>query len=341
MVIATILQVDCDSILSYIYSMKHISILALEDATITSIDSSYQILGRVNDFLKYNGKDPYYTVEIVGVEKNIPLNKGLYNIQANKTISEISKTDLVVIPLLCGDFSKTLQQNEQYRDWVITQYHGGAEIVSLCVGSFFLASTGLLNGRKCAIHWAAINEFKAMFPEVKAMDDTIITEENGIYTCGGGYSYLNLLLYIIERHLGREMSILASKMFEIDIERKSQHPFMIFMGQKRHDEKKVLEAQEFIENNAAEIFTVAEICTKFGVGRRTFERKFRQCTGNSVAEYIQRVKVEFTKQQLESGRKTVNEIIYEVGYNDINAFRKVFKKHVDLTPLEYRKKYRG
>jgi transcriptional regulator GlxA family with amidase domain len=319
--------------------MKHISILALKDATITSIDSSYQILNRVNDFLRYQGKAPFYTVEIVGLEKHVQLDHGLYNINLKNTISDIQKTDLIVIPLLCGDFAKALQTNEGYVDWLISQYHGGAEIVSLCVGSFFLASTGLLKNKKCAIHWAARNDFQVMFPEVHLIDDTIITDENGIYTCGGGYSYLNLLLYIIEKHHGREMSILASKMFEIDIERKSQNPFMIFMGQKKHGDKEVLNSQELIENNPTETFTVDEICAKMAVGRRTFERRFKKCTGNSVAEYIQRVKVEYTKKQLESGRKTVNEIIYDVGYNNIDAFRKVFKKHTDLSPIDYRRKY--
>jgi transcriptional regulator GlxA family with amidase domain len=319
--------------------MKHISILALKDATITSIDSSYQILNRVNDFLRYQGKAPFYTVEIVGLEKHVQLDHGLYNINVKNTISDIQKTDLIVIPLLCGDFAKALQTNEGYVDWLISQYHNGAEIVSLCVGSFFLASTGLLKNKKCAIHWAARNDFQVMFPEVHLIDDTIITDENGIYTCGGGYSYLNLLLYIIEKHHGREMSILASKMFEIDIERKSQNPFMIFMGQKKHGDKEVLNSQELIENNPTETFTVDEICAKMAVGRRTFERRFKKCTGNSVAEYIQRVKVEYTKKQLESGRKTVNEIIYDVGYNNIDAFRKVFKKHTDLSPIDYRRKY--
>lgn len=319
--------------------MKHISILSLYDATITSIDSSYQILTRVNDFLKYHGKPPFYTVEIAGLEKEVNLNGGLYNIRVNKTINEIKQTDVIVIPLLCSDFSKAILKNEPYRNWVIDQYHRNAEIVCLCVGSFFLASTGLLTERKCAIHWAAKNEFETMFPNIKVMDDTIITDENGIYTCGGGYSYLNLLLYIIEKHLGREMSILASKMFEIDIERKSQNPFMIFVGQKRHGDEMVIKAQEHIENNPAAMFSVDEICNEFGVGRRTFERRFKKSTGNSIAEYIQRVKVEFVKKHLESGRKTINEIIYEIGYNDIDAFRKVFKKYTDLSPVNYRKRY--
>lgn len=319
--------------------MKHISILALQDATLTSIDSSHQLFTRVNDFMKYQGKPAFYTVEIVGVKKKTQLNNGLYDIHVNKTISEVRKTDVIVVPLLCGDFPKAIKKNKEYRQWLIDQYHNGAEIVCLCVGSFFLASTGLLDNRQCAVHWAAKNEFAAMFPAVEIIDDTIITDEKGIYTCGGGYAYLNLLLYIIEKHMGRETAILASKMFEIDMDRKTQHPYMIFMGQKNHGEEMVLKAQTMIENNPTESFTIDSICKKLSVGRRTFERRFRKCTGNSVTEYIQRVKVEFAKKQLEKGKETIAEITYQTGYNDIDAFRKMFKKITDLSPMDYRKKF--
>ena len=289
--------------------------------------------------MRYQGKPAFYDVEIVGVDRNIKHSNGLYDIHSDKIIDEVSKTDVIIIPLLCGDFEKAILKNSSYKEWVIKQYRNNAEIVCLCVGSFFLASTGLLTNKKCAVHWAAKNEFRSMFPDIKIIDDTIITDEEGIYTCGGGFSYLNLLLYIFEKHLGREVSILTSKMFEIDIERKSQHPFAIFIGQKQHGEEIVLKTQEYIENNPTCSFTVDQLCEKFGVGRRTFERRFKKHTGNSIHEYIQRVKVEFAKKHLEAGKQTVNEIIYEAGYNDINAFRKVFKKFTSLSPIDYRKKY--
>ena len=319
--------------------MKHVSILPLYDATLTSIDSSHQLFSRVNDFMKYQGKPPFYNIEIVGLSHETKLSGRLYTISSDKTIYQVRKTDVIVLPLLCGNFKTAIQENKKYTEWLITQYHNGAEIVCLCVGSFYLASTGLLDHRQCAVHWAATHEFREMFPAVNIVDNTIMTDENGICTCGGGYSYLNLLLYIFEKHLGREISILASKMFEIDIERKSQNPYVIFTGQKKHGDEVVLKAQEWIENNPTETYTVDHICHKFNVGRRTFERRFKKCTGNSIVAYIQRVKVEFAKKHLETGQKTVNEIIYETGYNDTDAFRKVFRKFTDFTPLEYRNKY--
>jgi transcriptional regulator GlxA family with amidase domain len=319
--------------------MKHLSILALEDATINCIDSCYQILNRVNDFLRYQGKEPYYEVEIVGTKNQAQINKGLYTINLNNTLDSVAKTDVIFVPIICGDFSSTARVNAQYGRWLTDQYNSGAEVVSLCVGSFLVASTGLLDNKKCSIHWAAKNEFQSAYPNVHVIDESIITDEKGIYTCGGGYSFLNLILYIIEKHLGREMSVLASKMFQIDIDRKTQHPFTIFLGQKRHEDASILQAQELIEQCANAPITVEILCDKIGMGRRTFERKFKKCTGNSVSEYIQRVKVEYVKKQLETSTKTINEMILDTGYNDIDAFRKVFKKYTDLSPLEYRRKY--
>jgi transcriptional regulator GlxA family with amidase domain len=317
--------------------MKHVSILPLYDATLSSIDSAYQLFSRVNDFMRYQGKPPFYHLDVVGLKRSTQL--GFYHINNNMTIAQVQQTDVIILPLLCGDFKQAIQENKKYTDWVLRQYHNGSEIVCLCVGSFYLASTGLLDGKKCAVHWAAKNEFAQLFPKVNIIGDNIITDESGIYTCAGGFSYLNLLLYMFEKHLGRDISILASKMFEIDIERKSQNPFVIFTGQKKHGDESVLKIQERIEQHPQESYTVEDICNQSGASRRTFERRFRNCTGNSIAEYIQRVKVEYAKKQLETGRKTVSEIIYETGYNDVDAFRKIFKKITDLSPVEYRKKY--
>lgn len=320
--------------------MKHISILALKDSTINSIDGTVQLFTRVNDFLKYKGQKPFYKIEVVGITKDTILNNGLYTINADKLLENVKKTDLIVIPITCNDFTKTIKANEAFSSWIIKQYKMGAEVASLCVGTFFLASTGLLDGKKCATHWAVTNDFKRMFPNVKLADDKIITDENGIYTSGGNYSYLNLLLYLIEKNLGREMSVFASKMFEIDIERKNQTQFAIFMGQKQHGDEAVVTVQEYIEQNFQDKLSVDDLCIKYSVNRRTFERRFKKSTGNSILEYIQRVRIEAAKRQLEAGRKTINEIIYEVGYLDADAFRNIFRKYTGLSPIDYLNKYK-
>ena len=212
-------------------------------------------------------------------------------------------------------------------------------MASLCLGAFILASTGLLNGKTCSTHWLFANEFRSMFAEVDLVDNKIVTDQNGLYTSGGANSYWNLLLHLVEKYTSRELAILASKFFVLDIDRKSQSPFTMFKGQKIHDDDEIKKAQEFIENNFSEKITVDELCGKFAIGRRTFERRFKKATNNTVVEYMQRVKIEAAKRSFESSRKNINEVMFDVGYTDTKAFRTVFKKITGLTPIEYRNKY--
>ena len=125
----------------------------------------------------------------------------------------------------------------------------------------------------------------------------------------------------------------------IDIDRISQSPFIIFQGQKSHDDESIKKAQEFIENNFDEKITVDQLASMLALGRRNMERRFKKATSNTVIEYIQRVKIEAAKKNLENGRKNVNEVMYEVGYSDTKAFRTIFKRITGLSPIEYRSKY--
>jgi len=207
------------------------------------------------------------------------------------------------------------------------------------VGAFFLAATGLLKDKQAATHWSMANVFRQMFPDVNLVDDKIMTEDDGIYTSGGAYSYLNLLVYLIEKFAGRDIAILISKSFMIDIDRISQSPFIIFQGQKAHEDEPVKKAQEFIENNFAGKITVDQLASMLALGRRSLERRFKHATSNTVTEYIQRVKVEAAKKSFETSRKNINEVMYDVGYTDTKAFRTIFRKVTGLSPVEYRNKY--
>ncbi|MGH2576107.1 MAG: GlxA family transcriptional regulator [Ignavibacteria bacterium] len=320
--------------------MKHVSILIPKGHfSLVNVEGSYQILAWVNECLQRLGRKPMFELHLVGVSKSITQTVGLYTINPDMLINEVEKTDLVILPAVYGDVQKNLEMNAELVPWIIEQYKEGAELVSLCIGSFFLASTGLLNGKQCSTHWMFANEFRRLFPDAKLMDDKIITEDDGIYTSGGAYSFTNLLIYLVEKYAGREVAILAAKAFMIDIERNSQSPFIVFAGQKAHNDESVLNAQEYIEQNYKDKITVDRLSDKFGVGRRTFERRFKKATANTVVGYIQRVKIEAAKKELESSRKNINEVMYDVGYSDTKAFRTVFKKITGISPIEYRNKY--
>lgn len=320
--------------------MKHISILVpLGHSSLPNIDGTHQIFSEANKFAATMGRPPVFNVQLVGLSKEIVQRNGLYSITPDCLINDVKKTDLIIVPAMHGNLQAAIEENKEFIPWIIDQYKAGAELVSFCIGSFFLAATGLLKGKRCATHWIAANEFRAMFPDVNLVDDKIMTEEDGIYTSGGAYAFINLVAYLIEKYAGREMAILISKAFMIDIDRNSQSPFMIFAGQKMHEDEAVKKAQEIIEKNFQDRITVDELAAQVCIGRRNLERRFKKATANTVIEYIQRVKIEAAKKNLESGRKNINEVMYEVGYADTKAFRTTFKKITGLSPIEYRNKY--
>ncbi len=319
--------------------MKHISILVPNEAVLASIDDPRYMFTAANEFLEAAGKPPLFQVKLVGLSKEVKLHKGSFTVHTDHLISEVKKTDLIFVPAVIGDIPSALELNKDFVPWLIKQYRQGAELASLCIGAFLLASTGLLNGKKCSTHWRSANLFRSMFPEVNLVDDRIITEEQGLYSSGGANSYWNLLLYLLEKYTDREIAIVASKVFAVEIDRKNQSAFIMFNGQKTHEDEPVKKAQEFIENNISDRISVEELALKFAIGKRNFERRFKKATNNTPVEYMQRVKIEAAKKCLETSRKNVNEVMYDVGYTDTKAFRTVFKKITGLSPIDYRNKY--
>jgi transcriptional regulator GlxA family with amidase domain len=319
--------------------MKHISILVPKGAILGSLEGSRQLFSQVNEFFKAKGAPPLFIVQLVGLARETPLSNGLFTVNSNTVLGDVKKTDLIIIPALDGDLREAIDKNREFIPWIVEQHKNGAEVASLCLGAFLLASTGLLKGRKCATHWMATNAFKTMFPDVRLVTEKIITDEQGIYSSGGAFSYLNLILYLIEKYAGRDIAVLSAKVFAIEIERENQLSFVIFQGQKDHDDEEIKRAQNFIEQHYQDKISVDELAAMVAVSRRNFERRFKKATSNTVAEYIQRVKIEAAKLSLESTRENVNDAMYKVGYSDPKAFRTTFKKITGISPLEYRNKY--
>jgi transcriptional regulator GlxA family with amidase domain len=322
--------------------MKNVSILVPKGAVaLACIEGSFKAFNIVNDFLQAMGKQPMFKVQLVGLDHEVRVYDGLFKVQPDLSIKDHVKSDLVIIPAVNGEWNQVIELNKEFLPWLQEQHKAGAELASLCVGAFILASTGLMDGRKCSTHWLSANDFQKMFPNVELMPDKIITDEKGIYSSGGAISFWNLLLYIIEKYTNREMAITLAKYFEIEIDRYNQSTFIMFKGQKEHEDEEVKKAQEFIESNFKDRLSVEQLAEMFALGRRSLERRFKKATNNTIIEYIQRVKIEAAKKSFENSRKNISEVMYDVGYTDTKAFRTTFKKISGLSPIEYRNKYNG
>ncbi|GAA3935644.1 GlxA family transcriptional regulator [Hymenobacter algoricola] len=319
--------------------MKHITILVPRGAILGSIEGPRLVFSEVNALLGRLGRPPLFHLELVGLAHETPVCGGLYAVYTPLLLADVARTDLVIIPAVDGDLTLALERNAEFSPWILGQHARGAEVASLCVGAFLLAATGLLNGRQCTTHWAAAADFRRMFPAVELVEDRLVTDAHGIYSSGGAFSYLNLVLYLVEKFAGREMAVTCAKVFQIDIERVSQSAFIVFNGQKEHGDEPIKKAQGYIEDNYQEKITVDQLAEMLALGRRNLERRFKKATANSVVEYIQRVKIEAAKNSLESSRENVSEVMYQVGYTDPKAFRSTFKRLTGLSPKQYRDKY--
>jgi transcriptional regulator GlxA family with amidase domain len=320
--------------------MKNISILVPKGAAaLGCIEGSFIGFNRANEVLVKMGKQPLFTIQLVGLTTEPQTYDRLFTVTPDRSIQDVRKTDLIIIPAVNGNMQEVVDINKEFFPWIRQMHEKGAEVASLCVGTFLLASTGLLNGKQCSTHWLGADEFRRMFPEANLVSEKIITDEDGIYSSGGANSFWNLILYLIEKYAGRDVAIICAKIYEIEIERTSQSPFIIFSQQKDHEDDGVKEAQTFIEKNYSKKITVEQLAQVAAMGRRTFERRFKKATSNTVIEYMQRVKIEAAKKSLETSSKNISEVMYDVGYSDTKAFRTTFRKITGLSPLDYKNKY--
>jgi transcriptional regulator GlxA family with amidase domain len=318
--------------------MKEIALIIHEEATLSTVTGAMDMLIHTNRLFELSGKPLPFKIIIVSEKSNdhiLPTSP----FASHHTFAEISRPDLIIVPAFYGDRDLMPKKHHGIINWIKTMYQSGAEVASLCSGIYFLAEAGLLPGRSCTAHWNDMEDIVRRYPEVNFLSEMVITDQEGIYTSGGAFSSLNLILYLIDKFCGREVGVWASKMFSLDMDRISQSHFAVFKGQRQHKDDEILKAQTYIEQNHHLQINIDEIADHTNMSKRNFIRRFKKATHNTPFEYLQRVKIEAAKKALEKGAQNINLLMYDAGYNDIKTFREVFKKITGLTPQDYRRKY--
>lgn len=223
--------------------------------------------------------------------------------------------------------------------WIKTQHQQGALICSACAGAYLLAATGLLNGRTATTHWALEKEFSETYPSVQLNTDQLIIDEGDIMTAGGVMAWTDLGLRVVERFLGPAIMLDLAHQLLIEPGRCEQRLFSAFRPELHHGDAAILKVQHWLLTTFTTRVTVEGMAEHAGLTSRTFLRRFCRATGHNPKAYLQLMRVEKARRQLELTSKPVNEIAWSVGYEDPTAFRRVFLKVVGLPPDEYRKRF--
>lgn len=321
--------------------MKKIGIVLPGGAVMPSgVVSTYFLFNEASAFCRSRGQEAPFEVKILGNEQSQPLYDGFVAIHPQCTYEECEPLDLLLIPGFTGMMDEALEINAGLIPWLTAQHQlYGSELASICTGAFLLAKTGLLEGKQCTTHWAYAQDFRERFPQVQLLPEKIVTDEGGLYSSAGAYSALNLVLYLVEKFCNFEVAWWLSRVYQIDIRRDSQQPFVLFNLQKNHGDLAISKAQAYIEQNYSLPLTIYDLARQFAFSRRNFIRRFKLATGNTPLEYLQRIRIEVAKRLLETTRQSIEEVIFSSGYLDGKNFRKLFKKYTGYSPLAYRERY--
>lgn len=319
--------------------MKQIGILLTKNYKLLSIAAILDVFETVNHHNKASGKENSFEIHMLTDEQTANKQIEAFGYQL-QILKEAPIMDIILIPAFTSaNMPETLQANHACLAPLIAQYNKGACIGTFCTGAFLLGASGLLNGKIATTHVDASNGFANAFPAVKLKADKTVTQDGRLYTSGGATSSFHLLLHLVQEFCGKDMAIKIAKVFAIDMDRDKQSYFSTFQPSRDHNDELVASAQEKIESNYHDAATIEELIKDIPSSRRNIVRRFKQITGITPIEYLQQTRIEAAKKLLEQTGQQMTEIIFNSGYNDPKAFRKVFKKSVGMTPSQYREKF--
>jgi transcriptional regulator GlxA family with amidase domain len=319
-----------------------IAILAYSYCTSSMIWGVLDILSFANMQGKSSGKkksNTLFEVDIVTTDGKAVHSFNHHPIMATKSIASKTVYDLIYVPGFLGDLQQVLDNQRKNIAWLKKQYAQGTKLAAACNGNFILAETGLLKKKKATTHWSLINEFRSRYPDAQLQPEKILIDEGDIISGAGTTACLNLALYLVHRFGSAELAMISSKVFLVDSGRRIQKPYETYTVPKQHGDEIIVKTQEWVEKNFKEPVTLEGMTEVSHLGKRTLIRRFKKATGDTPLVYLQKLRIENAKRLLEGTGNTFNEITWQVGYEDVSSFQRLFKSQTGLSPKEYRSKF--
>src|SRR5688572_24420849 len=326
---------------------RHVSVVALPDGAVSTlfgifdVMSASTVLDAPTD--DSTGRLPFRT-EIVG-EASGPLKTASgIAVDVQHPIDAIDATDIVIVPsIVLRPGGWKLGRHPQLVDWLRRMHDRGAIICSACSGIFLLAETGLFDGRDATVHFAYARKFSETYPDVAVHPERVLVisgARDELVTSGASTTWHDLVLYLIARFAGATVAQDVARSFALQWHQDGLAPYMIFDGRVDHGDSEIQSAQQWVSTHFAVASPVEEMIKRSKLAERTFKRRFVSATGLTPIAYVQRLRIEDAKRQLEQTDASVDEISWRVGYEDAAFFRRLFTRTTGLAPGAYRKRFR-
>lgn len=234
--------------------------------------------------------------------------------------------------LVCSGIQVEQYDNQRVFGWLRRMYSQGVSLGGLCTGAWVLAEAGLLENKRCAIHWENLPGFTERFPEVMARNCLFEVDQN-IYTCAGGTAALDMMLYLIGASLGENVVAKVCEQCLIDRTRRAEERQRLPIGARIGVQNpRLLSIIELMEANVAEPLSLAEISQYTGISRRHVERLFRQHLGRSPARYYLDVRLERARRLLRHSNLPIVEVAIASGFVSASHFSKRYRDRYGVSP---------
>ncbi len=265
------------------------------------------------------------------------------NTDADCLIGRCETADVVYVPPIAAIPGQPLELSADLLEWLRKQYAGGALLCSACTGSLILAATGLLDGLSATTHWAYVDDMRRQYPDVDVQANrTLVAGGNKqrLVTAGGYASWHDLMLYLIHRFAGAEAARTVARFFLLDWHDVDQQAYACFRENLQHNDETIRAAQQWLREHVGHCAPVEAAIEHSGLSQRSFLRRFKRSTGHTPLRYLQHLRVEHAKNLLECSDASIDDIAWQVGYEDATYFRRMFRRFTSLTPSNYRKTFR-
>ncbi len=321
--------------------MKKITLLAVEgclSSSITNLIDGFTIANIWNRAL--SGKDSNMFVTKVVTPKGKPVTCGdCVQLQPHFSFDEKFTSDYLIIPALLPVPESGVIRDPRVLDYICSQYSLGTTIASVCTGAFLLAETGLLDGKSATTNWQFEKKFRYRYPKVNLEISKILTENDNLICSGAVSSMMHLALRIIQREGSTKLASTWAKAMLVDPNSESQVPYAIFPLDESHRDTEILKAEQYMRKHLVGSLSIDQVADYVGISPRHFKRRFKSATGDSPLSYLQKLRIQTAKEQLENTLASIEEITRSVGYEDSRTFRRLFKRHTSLSPREYRDRF--
>lgn len=324
----------------------NVTVLMADQCSSTSVAATLEFFETANVLHHYAQKKgagkrdgALFKVETASMDGAEVVCTGGLQLRPQQSLDSVRKPQLIVVPGFMFNILGVLPHLGGMIEWLQAQHRQGCYIASMCTGAFVTAEAGLLDGRSATTHWAFSEQFAKRFPRVKLQAERTVTDDGQIMCSGGSTSGSDLLLHLIRKFASPQLAAECAKKLLVDVSARSQTPYASTTFKKNHTDAGILKIQIWLERRIAEQIVMEQVADAFGLSMRNFIRRFKQATDQTPIQYLQNLRIERAKLLLESSQQSFDQITLQVGYEDGNSFRRLFKERVGLSPSDYRKRF--